>query len=156
MAAQMTLTEVLEQGIEKEIHSQLLYADLGQAVKEPAARDAFAELAKQEKGHQQVLEQYLRGELREGALQPLEVMDYKIAEYFDLPDISADMSLPDVFLLAAKREKTSYEFYTDFARAHPPGKVKTLLNRLASQELEHKQRVEFLYTEVAFPQTDGG
>ena len=26
----------------------------------------------------------------------------------------------------------------------------------AAQELEHKQRVEFLFTEVAFPQTDGG
>ncbi len=35
-------------------------------------------------------------------------------------------------------------------------KVKSLLERLASQELEHKQRVEFLYTEVAFPQTNGG
>ncbi len=34
--------------------------------------------------------------------------------------------------------------------------VKRLLERLASQELEHKQRVEFLYAEVAFPQADGG
>ena len=34
--------------------------------------------------------------------------------------------------------------------------VKRLLERLASQELEHKQRVEFLYAEVALPQTNGG
>ena len=27
---------------------------------------------------------------------------------------------------------------------------------LATQELEHKQKAGFLYTEVAFPQTDGG
>lgn len=32
--------------------------------------------------------------------------------------------------------------------------VKRLLERLASQEREHKQRIEFLYTEVAFPQTN--
>ena len=153
---QMTLREILEKGIEKEIHSQLLYTDLGRAVKEPAARDAFRELVKQEKGHQQLLEQYLHGELKEGALQPQQVMDYKIAEYFDLPDISAEIKLADVFLLAANREKSSHEFYLDLARAHPAGKVKRLLNKLASQELEHKQRVEFLYTEVAFPQTDGG
>jgi rubrerythrin len=31
-----------------------------------------------------------------------------------------------------------------------------LLEDLAAQELEHKQKVEFLFTEVAFPQTDGG
>ena len=30
------------------------------------------------------------------------------------------------------------------------------LEELAAQELEHKNRVETLYTEVAFPQTDGG
>lgn len=34
--------------------------------------------------------------------------------------------------------------------------VKSLLERLASQELEYKQRVEFLYAEVAFPPTNGG
>ena len=34
--------------------------------------------------------------------------------------------------------------------------LKRLLERLASQELKHKQRVEFLYAEVAFPQTNGG
>ncbi len=34
--------------------------------------------------------------------------------------------------------------------------VKSLLERLTSQEMEHKQRVKFLYAEVAFPQTDGG
>ena len=33
--------------------------------------------------------------------------------------------------------------------------VKSLFERLASQELEHKQRIEFLYTEVAFLQTNG-
>jgi rubrerythrin len=39
---------------------------------------------------------------------------------------------------------------------HPSGRVRSLLEQLASQELDHKRRVEFIYTEVAFPQTDGG
>jgi len=66
------------------------------------------------------------------------------------------MQLKDVFLLAANRELHSYELYLALAGLHPLGEAKRLLEMLASQELEHKQRVEFLYTEVAFPQTDGG
>ena len=66
------------------------------------------------------------------------------------------MKLKDVFLLAASREKASHEFYLSLAQIHPVGEVKRLVEGLAAQELEHKQRVEFLYTEVAFPQTDGG
>jgi len=66
------------------------------------------------------------------------------------------MKLKDVFLLAANHEKASHEFYLSLARIHSTGEVKRLIERLAAQELEHKQRVEFLYTEVAFPQTNGG
>jgi len=42
------------------------------------------------------------------------------------------------------------------AGIHPPREAKRLLEELASQELEHKQRVESLYTDIAFPQIDGG
>jgi rubrerythrin len=66
------------------------------------------------------------------------------------------MALKDVFLLAANREKASHDFYSKLAAVHPMGGVRRLLEQLADQELEHKRRVEFLYTEVAFPQTDGG
>ena len=66
------------------------------------------------------------------------------------------MKLQEVFLLAANREMASHDFYQSLAQIHPPGEVQRLLEELAAQELEHKQRVEFLYTEVAFPQTDGG
>lgn len=66
------------------------------------------------------------------------------------------MQLKDVFLLAANREMHSHRLYLALASLHPPGEVKRLLEELASQELQHKQKVEFLHSEVAFPQTDGG
>ncbi len=156
MVTQLTLKEVLERAIQKEIESRHLYSDLSQKTTDEAAKDAFQELARQEQGHQQLLEQYLHGELRRGTLNRGQAMDYKIAEYFDQPEISPDMKLKDAFLLAANREKASHELYLGLARIHPAGEVKRLLERLASQELKHKQRVEFLYTEVAFPQTNGG
>ncbi len=156
MVNRLTLKDVLEGAIKREIESQLLYINLSQRVEEEAARDAFQELARQEQGHQQRLEQYLGGELREGALSSGQVIDYKIAEKLDQPEISPDMKLKDTFLLAANREKASYEFYLSLAQIHARGEVRRLLEELAAQELEHKQRVEMLYNEVAFPQTDGG
>jgi len=156
MATHLTLEKVLEKAIQKEIDSQRLYGNLSQQITDEAAKDAFQELARQEQGHQQLLEQYLRGELKEGTLSRGQVVDYKIAEHLDQPEISPDMKLKEVFLLAANREKTSHEFYLGLAQIHPDGGMKRLIEGLAAQELEHKQRVEFLYTEVAFPQTNGG
>jgi len=156
MVTQLTLKEVLEKAIQKEVEARLLYVDLSQKVNNKAAEESFQELAQQEQGHQNLLEQYRRGEFKDGALSSGQVVDYKIAEHLDQPEISPEMELKEVFLLAANREKASHEFYLSLARVHPAGEVKRLLEELAAQELKHKQRVEFLYTEVAFPQTDGG
>ena len=156
MATPVTLKEILNKAIEKEVHAQQLYVSLSQKVKDETARDTFLELAQQEQGHRKLLERYQRGELKEGALGHGQAIDYKIAEHLDQPELSVDMKLQEVFLLAANREMASHDFYLSLAQIHPAGEVKRLLEELAAQELEHKQRVEFLYTEVAFPQTDGG
>ena len=156
MPTQLTLREVLEKGIRKEIESQLLYSELSQKAKDKATKEAFQNLVRQEQGHQKLLERYLRGELKKGALSRQQAVNYKIAEQLDQPEISPDMELKNVFLLAAKREKAAHEFYLGLAQIHPAGEIKRLIEELAAQELEHKQRLELLYTEVAFPQTDGG
>ena len=156
MATKFTLNEILEKAIQKEIGSRLLYIDLSQKMKEQFAQNAFQELARQEQGHQNLLEQYQQGELKAGTLSRGQAVDYKIAEHLYQPEISPDMQLKDVFLLAANREMHSHELYLALAGIHPPGEAKRLLEELASQELEHKQRVESLYTDIAFPQIDGG
>lgn len=156
MVSKFTLEKILERAIQKEIDSQTLYSTLSNRVKDNYARTALRDLAKYEKEHQLMLERYRRGELKEGALSGDDVVDYKIAEHLEQPEISPDMSLKEVFLLAANREKASHELYLGLAEIHPQGEVRRMFERLASQELEHKQKVEYLYTEVAFPQTDGG
>ena len=153
---EMTLEKVLRKAVQKEIASWLLYNDLSRRMSQEVARDAFKKLAQQEKSHQNRLEQYLRGEIKEGALSGGQAVDYKISEYLEQPKIYPDMALKDIFLLAANREKASHELYLGLAEIHPEGEVRRLFEELAAQELEHKQRLEFLYTEVAFPQTDGG
>jgi len=146
----------LEKAIQKEIESRLLYIDLSQQMVDEAAKEAFQQLAQQEQEHQNHLERYKSGELKEGALVSRQVIDYKIAEKLEHAPIYPEMTLKDTFLLAASREKASHEFYLGLAGIHPTGEVKKILEELATQELQHKQKVEFLFTEVAFPQTNGG
>jgi rubrerythrin len=151
-----TLKEVLNQAIDKEKGAQKLYADLGKKAKSQIAKETFRDLVQQEHGHQVLLERYQRGELKGGALSVRQALDYKIVESTEPTEITPDMALKDIFLIAANREKTAHEGYLALAAAHPPGNVKKLLEDLASQELTHKHRLEFLYNETAFPQTDGG
>jgi rubrerythrin len=156
MTPSLTMADVLKTGIQREIEAQRLYTELGRRVADSAAQFAFATLAAQEQHHQEILEKYLSGGLKGGALDPREVIDYRIAEHLEAPALTPDMKLPDIFLVAANREKASHAFYSSLAELHPDGDIRLLLRKLASEELGHKQKVESMFTEVAFPQTDGG
>jgi rubrerythrin len=156
MESNLTLREVLEASIQKEIMSRFLYIGLRQRMKNQAAKEAFSLLADQEETHQKILEDYLHGKMKEGALSSNLVVDYKIADCLDQPEITPSMELKEVFLVAAQKEKAAHDLYFNLAAIHPNGQVKHLLVDLAGQEMEHKNRVESLYSEVAFPQTDGG
>ena len=56
MEAEFTLNEILGKAIQKEMGSRLLYDDLSQKMKDQVAKDAFQELARQEEGHQNLME----------------------------------------------------------------------------------------------------
>lgn len=156
MVEELTIEKVLEKAIQKEIEAQELYGNLRESVEDEAAGNILQQLVKVEKKHEELLRRYQKGELGEGVLEAGHVLDYRIAEYLEQPEVSPEMKLDEVLLLAANREKNSYEFYVVLAGEHPLGPVKTLIEGLASQELEHKHKVEYLYNEVAFPQTSGG
>jgi rubrerythrin len=152
MVPQLTLREVMEEAINKAILLRFLYVGLRQRVKRQETKDAFQNLAEQEEVHQRVLEDYLRGKFKEGTLNPGLVVDYKIAEYLNQPEITPTMELKEVFRLTANREYAYYQLYLNLAAIHPNGHVKQLLEEMAAQELEHKSQVEALYKEFPNPQ----
>jgi rubrerythrin len=152
----LTLQSVLSRAIQKEIESQGLYRDLAITAHDDAAREILFQLVEAERKHEALLRRYQRGELGNGALKPEYVVDYKIVEHLEQSPVTPGMRPEEVLLFAANREKVTRDFYLALAAVHPPGEVKTLLEELAAQELDHKQRAEYLYTEIAFPQTDGG
>ncbi|OGP94380.1 MAG: hypothetical protein A2Z19_03765 [Deltaproteobacteria bacterium RBG_16_54_18] len=150
------LKAVIETAILKEREAHEFYLDLYNLVDDMIAKDALCFLADEEKKHEDFLQKYLQGSYGADALRGDEVIDYGIAQFLEMPDIGQGMAAKDVYLVAAHRELNSYNFYKNLADIHPNGEVKDLLLAMANQELKHKEKVEYLYSNTAFPQTDGG
>jgi rubrerythrin len=147
---------VIEIAIQKEKEAQVFYTDLYNLVEDTIAKDALLFLVGEEKKHEEFLRNYLRGTYGAKALKLDNVIDYQIAQYLETPDIKKSMEAKDIYLVAAHRELNSYNFYKNLADIHPNGEVKDLLLAMANEELKHKEKVEYLYANTAFPQTAGG
>lgn len=157
MDRNVRIEDVLRRAIVKEEEARTFYLNLVQRVVAAATRETLEYLAGEEARHKAFLEAYLRGEAPRGCLGVTETVDYKIVEHLEEEPGPAETLRPEAaYLLAAKREKASCEFYRALAAAHPHGEVRSLLEAMAAEELRHKEKVEYLYANTAFPQTAGG
>jgi len=153
---QRRLGDYIDIAIQREEEAHQFYTDLLRNVKDASAKDALTLLANEEKKHKAFLVSYRDGGFGSNALQLSHPIDYKVAEHMDRPDIQKDMQSKDVFLIAAHRELNSYNFYMGLADLHPEGELREIFRKMASEELKHKEKVEYLYANAAFAQTDGG
>ena len=150
------LGDYIDIAIQREEEAHAFYMDLLERLHDKAAKDALGLLAQEEIKHKKFLEDYRNGGYGSDTLRMNEPLDYKIAEHLEQPDVKQDMESKDVYLIAAHRELNSYNFYSGIAELHPDGQLREIFRKMASEELKHKEKVEYLYSNVAFPQTDGG
>jgi rubrerythrin len=151
-----SLKSVIEKAVRNEEEARIFYLGLFDLVEDPLAKETLKYLAGEELAHKEFLLAYLKGEKKFTALPMDEPVDYHIAQYAAKPDPKANMSSSEVYLVAAHRELNSYNFYKGLAALQPAGEVKEMLLKMANQELTHKEKVEYLYSNTAFPQTAGG
>ena len=111
MSISFSGSELINIAIGIERRGITFYDTSAKSTKNVTVRDVFQHLANMEREHIQIfhnmLEQYLRSEIKEGTLSIAQVVDCKIAERLDQPEISPDMKLKGVFPLATNREKAS-------------------------------------------------
>ena len=150
------LLQLINTAIQREEEAYAFYMDLNQKISDPSVKETIAWIAAEERKHKEFLVAYRDGQYDVDALEMSEVLFYKIAEYMQEPEIEADMNSADVFLVASHREKRSHQFYTQLAKLHTAGGAKDMLLKMANEELKHKEKMEYLYANTAFPQTDGG
>ena len=150
------MMEILATAIVREEAAHKFYTDLIPMVQDAQAREMLAFIAEEERRHKAFLEDYRDGKYGDAPMRMADVTYYKVAEYLEEPDMRPDMPPQDIFLLAAHREQRSHDFYTAMAALQQEGTVRDLLLRIANEELRHKEKVEYLFGNVAFGQTSGG
>lgn len=153
---EQSLKSLIETAIKNEEEARAFYLGLHDLVEDKLARETLQFLAGEELAHKQFLEAYLKGERKFTALGLETPVDYHVAQYADKPDPKKNMKSSEVYLVAAHREWNSYNFYKGLASLQPEGEAKDMLLRMANEELKHKEKVEYLYSNTAFPQTAGG
>ncbi|MFC1825945.1 ferritin family protein [Thermodesulfobacteriota bacterium] len=152
----LQLSEVLDKAIQREEEAYQFYMDILDHIEDKSVKEAIEWVAGEEKKHKDFLVNYREGRYGSDSLRMSDVVHYNIAEHQEEPEIAKDMRREDVFLVASHRELKSYNFYTELAELHPRGDTREMLIRIANEELKHKEKMEYLYTNTAFPQTAGG
>ena len=151
-----TVADIIDMAIQREVEAYDFYMDIHQKVQDAAVRDTVEFIAKEEIKHKEFLIGYREGNFGPGTLRMAEVVDYKIAEYLEEPEITQGSRSEDIYLVASHREGRSHLFYMELADMHPDSELKSMLMKMANEELKHKEKMEYLYSNAAFPQTSGG
>lgn len=150
-----TMKDLIELAISKEMESHDMYMYLSGLIDDKDAQDTMLKLAQEELTHKAFLEDYRDGKIKD-SLKIDDVPDYKVAEHTEKPDIDKDSAIEDLYLFVAHAELDAYNFYTRLAKAHESGSAKDLLLKIANEEKKHKEKVEYYYSNSAFPQNAGG
>lgn len=150
------LMALIDTAINREEDAYVFYMDLRKRAADTAVKDTLEYIAAEEKKHRAFLVGYRDGDFDTQSLRLSEVTYYKIAEYQQEPEITEKMSSADVYLVASHRELRSHKFYTELANLHADGEARSMLLKMANEELKHKEKMEYLYSNAAFPQTSGG
>ena len=121
------------------------YMELAGKMENPAMAKAFEDLAKEELSHKAKLEAIKQDK----TLEPLgNVMDLKLADYLVDVEPKPDMSYQNALILAMKKEKAAYKFYTHLAAVAGDKNLTETFLRLAQEEAKHKLLLEIEYDEV--------
>jgi len=135
--------DALDFAIGEEEAAASFYKELAEKMDKPHMSKIFNDFAKEEEGHKAKLVHIKEG----GALQASaeKVIDLKITDY--LVDVmpSDDMSYQDALLLAMKKEKAAFKFYSDLAKVCTSEDLCNVFAILAQEEAKHKLRFEVEY-----------
>ena len=151
-----SLMDLIDTAIGREEEAYRFYMNLYENAQDRGVKDTLSWIAEEEKKHRAFLVAYRDGRYEMHALPRRDVKYYKIAEHQDEPDALESTKPEDIYLVAAHRELRSHRFYSELADMHAEGEAKTMLAQMAIEELKHKEKMEYLYANTAFPQTSGG
>jgi len=143
------LRALIEHAILQEELSHEFYQRMANLVSHRESKETFNFLAQEELDHKAFLSQCLTPD---GCTLAGQAHDTHLAEIMQTPTITEDLNPKEALVIAMKREEGSFRFYQRLASLQPPGEPRAFLEKMARMELGHKEKVEYLYNNAAFPE----
>jgi rubrerythrin len=143
------LLAIINNAIAQEELSHEFYLRLANLVSHQETKETLEYLAKDELEHKAFLQSCFTAEGCKLVGHPQNV---HLAEMLKAPAFTEALSPKEALVIAMKREEGSHKFYQGLAALQPPGEIRDFLEKMAKMELGHKEKVEYLYDNVAFPE----
>ncbi len=138
-----SIADIIAFAIQREIDAAAGYARIAALATTPGLRELADDLRRQEESHRRLLEGLTGEALRE--LGTSLVPDLHIVDTLADERPSADMSIQDMLVFAAKKEGHAIALYESLARLVEPSGHQRIFDFLAGQEREHKLKLEAEY-----------
>jgi rubrerythrin len=143
------LTAIIKNAITQEELSHEFYRRLANLVSHAETKETLQYLAQEELEHKAFLESCFTPQ---GCKLVGQAQNVHLAELLAAPVFTPDLSPKEALVIAMKREEGSHKFYQALAALQPPGEIRSFLEKMAKVELGHKEKMEYLYDNVAFPE----
>lgn len=138
---------IIEAAIKGEEQSVSFYSKALKNSKYPSSRVFLKQLVEQEKVHKQKLETILNDKTKISKLGFKEdsVQDLKIVDNLKDTPLSNEADYGTILVYAAKREKSSHDYYKALALELEGTPMGEMFSKLAQEELAHKNKLEKEY-----------
>lgn len=138
-----SVADIISFAIEREKEAADGYGRMAGLAQMPGLREFLLFLQQEEESHRRLLEGLTEKELN--SLVPAFVPDLRLIDYLVEEKLSDDMSLQDLLVFAAQKEKKAAELYDTLARMAEASGHNRVFEFLAGQERAHKLKIEAEY-----------
>ena len=144
--AELNWKAIIEAAVKVEEQSIALYSMALENAKYPSSKVFFKQLVKEEMGHKSKLEAIMKNKAKISELGSRgAVQDLKIVDMLEDTPLSDDADYETILVYAAKREKSTYDYYKTLAMGLKGTPMAELFTKLAEEELSHKNKLEKEY-----------
>lgn len=137
------LKAVIDYAIEKEIEAEAFYLELSNDEPMSGSKKLFADFAKEERKHQQMLQGMSADGLAGYKFEW--VTDLKRSDFVVDLKYSKGMGYQEILMIAMKREEKSLELYNRLQDHAEDDGQKKLFKILCQEEAKHKLALETMY-----------
>lgn len=136
-------SEIMEYAVKREEEAARSYGRLMKKAEDPAVRQLLQDLQDDEKNHRKILLGLKKERIEASAGK--DVQDLKISDYLVEEPLAAGMTLQDLLIFAAKKERKAAALYAGLAKKVQGKEHKKIFEFLSKQEKSHKLRLEIEY-----------